>query len=168
MSKVDPAFTPLVDENAATRRQRPRGPGYQGQTEKFRQNRLALAESLERDRVVGNSDATSSPSHPGDEKIDLDLCGERDAGFFDSSTAAATSSADNNKKHFRAIDNNIEEIERKMLMDAPKPLSPDEQYKMEDIFDQSYKDLLREDKTVVTSSIAKPATAPDDDEFDVF
>ena len=49
-------------------------------------------------------------------------------------------------KHFSAIDDNIDEIERKMMADAPKV---DPNYKIEDIFDQSYKDLMKEGTTSV-------------------
>jgi hypothetical protein len=154
MHKVEQSFTALVDDNASTRRQRPRGPGHQSQADKTRQNRLALAESiLERDSLL-NSIASSSGSH---ERIDLSIEGLHDSG-----------APVNTRQHFQAIDDNIEEIERKMMMDAPKALTQEEQYKIEDIFDQSYKDLIREDKSIVTSSIVKPVPLADDDEFDVF
>ena len=54
------------------------------------------------------------------------------------------------KKHFQAIDDNIEDIERKMMQDAPKPQEGN--YKIEDIFDQSYKDLMKDGKAVIDAN----------------
>eukprot|EP00906_Rhabdomonas_costata_P019374 RCo028311 len=153
------AFTSICDENAA-RRVRPRGPGYQSQAEKNRMNRLALAETL------GDREWAGGPSGGG-EKIDV-VMGSDKNGLLQDPAAPA--------KHFRSIDSNVEEIERRMMQDAPKPPQQDE-YKIEDVFDQSYKELLRDDHSMITKSIAVQGTGTSiqspsgasssaDDEFD--
>lgn len=151
MSKVDDRFTAVVDDNKQ-KRARPRGPGCGGQAEKYKQNRGALDVG---DKPVAKDSRQVFPN-PSDDKIDVFLSDQD--GFLDPREAAP-------KKHFGAIDDNIEDIERKMMADAPK--AQEGTYKIEDIFDQSYKDSMKEGKSVVSESISTEDKG-DDDEFDVF
>eukprot|EP00996_Jenningsia_fusiforme_P005137 NODE_6048_length_612_cov_54.348135_g5644_i0.p1 GENE.NODE_6048_length_612_cov_54.348135_g5644_i0~~NODE_6048_length_612_cov_54.348135_g5644_i0.p1 ORF type:complete len:131 (+),score=21.60 NODE_6048_length_612_cov_54.348135_g5644_i0:75-467(+) len=130
---MDSSFTPIVGENQSSR---PSFPHHPSQEEKNKKNRLENA----------SMDPFNFPKSTfGDtEKIDLVVEGTEKT------------------KHFRAIDNDIQEIERQMMADAPKP----EEYKLEDIFDQSYKDLMKENSSLVTESISTSSTG--DDEFDVY
>eukprot|EP00997_Jenningsia_sp_PLL12_P007475 NODE_4118_length_695_cov_177.221362_g3491_i0.p1 GENE.NODE_4118_length_695_cov_177.221362_g3491_i0~~NODE_4118_length_695_cov_177.221362_g3491_i0.p1 ORF type:complete len:156 (-),score=57.29 NODE_4118_length_695_cov_177.221362_g3491_i0:126-593(-) len=155
MSKSDEGFAPLVDEHA-TQRVRPRGPGFQNAVETNRANRMALADSIDRPEKL-----RSNVHH--DDKIDLFLGQDKD-GFLDPVAAP---------KKFVTITDNIDEVERQMMRDAPKP--PEEgQYKVEDVFDQSFKDLMKDGKSVVATSITTESESPqekkkcDEDEFDVF
>ena len=71
-------------------------------------------------------------------------CGKHasmDAGSLD------TSSPVTKKIHYQAVD----EIERKMKESAPK--AQEGNYKIEDIFDQSYKDLMKDGKSLAMQSI---------------
>uniref|UniRef100_A0A7S1I798 Uncharacterized protein n=1 Tax=Eutreptiella gymnastica TaxID=73025 RepID=A0A7S1I798_9EUGL len=149
MSQVDERFTAVVEE-VSQKRSRPRGPGCGGQAEKYKQNR---SEVLEPKGTRVSESGSVAPRTP-DDKIDVFLS-DKD-GFLDPMASAP--------KHFAAIDDNIDEIERKMMADAPKA---DPNYKIEDIFDQSYKDLMKEGATsVVAESISAQGQNDNDDEFD--
>lgn len=88
------------------------------------------------------------------------------------------------KGHFQPANVDIDEIERKMMADAPK--AQESTYKIEDVFDQSFKDLLKDSTTTLASqsicavcpakrtshrtsvSPRQAGKASEDDEFDVF
>eukprot|EP00668_Euglena_longa_P028829 GGOE01036156.1.p1 GENE.GGOE01036156.1~~GGOE01036156.1.p1 ORF type:complete len:155 (+),score=11.59 GGOE01036156.1:100-564(+) len=154
MSK-DEGFIGLVDETQ--KRARPRVATSGGQTEKFKQNRASLEfGGFQAVRL----NAAGSGIIPEGEHIDLFL-GDNKDGSLD------PASPNPKKSHFQAIDQDVDEIERKMMADAPK--AQEGNYKIEDVFDQSYKDLMKDcSSSIATQSIAAMNKPSEDDEFDVF
>eukprot|EP00667_Euglena_gracilis_P027398 EG_transcript_33825 len=155
MSK-DEGFIGLVDENSQ-KRARSRVATSGGQAEKFKQNRASLEFG---DFQPVRLNAAGSGIIPEGEHIDLFL-GDNKDGSLD------PASPNPKKSHFQAIDQDVDEIERKMMADAPK--AQEGSVKMEDVFDQSYKDLMKDGKpSITTQSIAAAGKPSEDDEFDVF
>ena len=58
-------------------------------------------------------------------------------------------SSPSKKAHFQPANVDIDEVERKMMADAPKPQEGN--YKIEDVFDQSFKDLMKDGTSSLTS-----------------
>eukprot|EP01006_Ploeotia_vitrea_P005308 TRINITY_DN11696_c0_g1_i1.p2 TRINITY_DN11696_c0_g1~~TRINITY_DN11696_c0_g1_i1.p2 ORF type:complete len:156 (+),score=36.23 TRINITY_DN11696_c0_g1_i1:55-522(+) len=151
--KVDSeAFTALCDDKQ--QKGRTRHTGFQSQKEKNKQNREALADTIG-EWQAREAEKKAKPANTTTHEIDLDIAVGQD-GCLD-----PTAGKNTKKKHFTSIDENVEDIEKKMAADAPKA-----QTKLDDVFDQSYKDLMRDTKSVVTGTIAQGKA--DDDEFDVF
>eukprot|EP01004_Peranema_trichophorum_P010187 NODE_8955_length_631_cov_63.236220_g8327_i0.p1 GENE.NODE_8955_length_631_cov_63.236220_g8327_i0~~NODE_8955_length_631_cov_63.236220_g8327_i0.p1 ORF type:complete len:150 (+),score=26.78 NODE_8955_length_631_cov_63.236220_g8327_i0:77-526(+) len=142
-----------IGEDPGAKAARVRHRAHPSQQEKNRENRSNLSAHV--------PDKSKSHVHPADsEGIDIFLS-DKD-GTLDPTAPAP-------KKHFQPISGNIDEVEKRMMEDAPKPL-PEGQYKVEDIFDLSYKDLMKDDKSVVATSISdeKQKKKDEEDEFDVF
>jgi len=155
MSKCDERFTGLA-EDSSQGRPRPRAAASGGQSDKFRQNRAQLEFS---DLQPSRPGATGSGIVPDSDHIDLFL-GNNKEGSIDPTSPAK-------KGHFQPANVDIDEIERKMMADAPK--AQESTYKIEDVFDQSFKDLLKDGTTTLASqSICAAGKASEDDEFDVF
>eukprot|EP00993_Chasmostoma_nieuportense_P004676 NODE_5333_length_668_cov_122.556377_g5170_i0.p1 GENE.NODE_5333_length_668_cov_122.556377_g5170_i0~~NODE_5333_length_668_cov_122.556377_g5170_i0.p1 ORF type:complete len:146 (+),score=39.48 NODE_5333_length_668_cov_122.556377_g5170_i0:70-507(+) len=144
MSKpLEEGFTGLVEENPV-QRERQRGPGFGSQKDKFEQNRLNLTDARgEKSKNSVQCDA---------DRFDL-LWSDKDGGL--DPTAAAI------PKHFTPIDNDIAAVERQMMADAPKA-----NYELKDVFDDSYRDLLKDDKSLANPNSSIKPNKVDDDEFD--
>eukprot|EP01012_Entosiphon_sulcatum_P031348 TRINITY_DN3941_c0_g1_i1.p2 TRINITY_DN3941_c0_g1~~TRINITY_DN3941_c0_g1_i1.p2 ORF type:complete len:140 (+),score=31.80 TRINITY_DN3941_c0_g1_i1:52-471(+) len=134
------SFTPLFDESNSGK-PRVRTAGYQSQAQKNKDNRMANAQA-------GDKPHHHHPTH----EIDLFIEHGTD-GHLDPTRGTARA-----RQHFQAIDDNVEEVEKRMLADAPKQADPT----LPDVFDQSWKEMA--DKSLLQGSIA--AQSAKDDEFD--
>eukprot|EP01062_Namystynia_karyoxenos_P000864 TRINITY_DN10304_c0_g1_i1.p1 TRINITY_DN10304_c0_g1~~TRINITY_DN10304_c0_g1_i1.p1 ORF type:complete len:187 (+),score=64.31 TRINITY_DN10304_c0_g1_i1:80-562(+) len=148
------SFHALFNESAGKQNRRT-VPMSGGSAEKHRANRQELS----------GASAARKP-HGGTGDIDL--------AFLDDPTAisrdrAAASCAAATLAGERVITDNVEAVERQMLADAPQG-----DYQLDSPFDQAYKDMMRDKKSIVAHDCDAETKrhqgkeADDDDEFDVF
>eukprot|EP01063_Lacrimia_lanifica_P030874 TRINITY_DN498_c3_g1_i1.p4 TRINITY_DN498_c3_g1~~TRINITY_DN498_c3_g1_i1.p4 ORF type:complete len:149 (+),score=67.36 TRINITY_DN498_c3_g1_i1:55-501(+) len=142
-------FHAMFDDEPAANRRSAAGPLSGGNVEKNRANRADL-NTLQRADQSGRKGRVH-----GEFSIDDFLA---DPMCFNGQASSASGGA----RKERVLTDNVDEIEAKMWADAPKQGD----YKLEDEWDQAYKEMLREGTKESNSCAISSEEKENDDEFD--